>query len=88
MLKVMLGITLASLKHIATPVIVIHQHRVLLKYRLIDAAWAIAVVIMVTKGLDLVVTVPMPQSKIAAIGDKERQSKLELPVVVMGGMLV
>jgi hypothetical protein len=61
MLKVMLDITLASLKHIATPVIVIHQHRVLLKYRLIDAAWAIAVVIVDMKELDLVVAVQIPQ---------------------------
>jgi hypothetical protein len=43
----MLGIILANLKHIAT--LAIHQHRVLLKYKLIVAAWVIAVAIAVMK---------------------------------------
>jgi hypothetical protein len=82
----MLDIILANLKHIV--ILAIHQHRVLLKYRLIVAAWAIVVAIVATKELDLVVTVPMPQSEIVVIGDKKHQSKLELPVVEMDGMLV
>jgi hypothetical protein len=61
---------------------------VLLKFKQIDVAWVTVVAIMGTKGLDLVVQVPMPQLEIAAIGGKELQLRLVLPVVGMGGMLV
>jgi hypothetical protein len=61
---------------------------VLLKFKLIGVVWVIAVEIMGTKGLDLVVQVLTLQLEIAAIGGKELQLRLGLPVVEMAGMLV
>jgi hypothetical protein len=60
---------------------------VLLKFKQIEEAWGIVVEIVDTKGLVLVVQVPTLQLEIAAIGDKELQLRLVLPVVAMGGML-
>jgi hypothetical protein len=61
---------------------------VLLKFKQIEAVWVTAVEIMDTKGLDLAVQVPMLQLEIAAIGGKELQLRLGLPVDETAGTLV
>jgi hypothetical protein len=61
---------------------------VLLKFKQIEVVWVTVVEIMAMKGLDLVVQVPMPQLGIAAIGVKELQLRLVLPVEETAGMLV
>jgi hypothetical protein len=61
---------------------------VLLKFKPIEVAWVIVVETMDTKGLDLAVQVQTLQLKIAAIGGKELQLKLGLPVDETAGMLV
>jgi hypothetical protein len=61
---------------------------VLLKFKQRDVAWVTVVEIMDTKGLDLAVQVQTLQLKIAAIGGKELQLKLGLPVDETVGMPV